>query len=190
VSRPFSSGYAQRLAARQGTGWKRWAPNPYRWYLRHLELGRVLEVGCGVGRNLGYLEGTGVGIDPDPDAVAICRQRNLTAFTPDEFEAAPASFDALLLSHVVEHMAPDDALALVRRYLPFVRPGGRVVIITPQERGFASDPTHVTFTQHADTVRLCNAAELRVERQQSFPLPRAFGRVFVYNEFITIARVQ
>ncbi len=37
---------------------------------------------------------------------------------------------------------------MLRPYLPSVRPGGRVVFITPQERGFASDPTHVEFTDH------------------------------------------
>src|SRR3979409_2582921 len=115
MSEASGTGYAQRLAARQGSGWKRWVPNPYRWYLRHLQLGRVLEVGCGVGRNLGYLAGAGLGIEPDAQAVAICRERGLAVFTPDEFEAAPASFDALLLSHVVEHMALAAALALVRR---------------------------------------------------------------------------
>ncbi len=184
-----STGYAQRLAARQRTGWKRWAPNPYRWYLRHLRLGSVLEVGCGVGRNLGYLGDAAVGIEPDPDAVAMCRERGRTAFTPDEFEGLPASFDALLLSHVVEHLQPAEAIELVRRYVPFIRRGGRVVVITPQERGFASDPTHVAFTDLVDSARLCVGAGLRVERQRSFPLPRLFGRVFVYNEFVTIARV-
>ena len=60
---------------------------------------------------------------------------------------------------------------------------------TPQERGFASDPTHLTFTDLTTAHRLCSAADLRVEQQRSFPLPRAFGRIFVYNEFVTIARL-
>ncbi len=183
-------GYAARLAARQGASWKRWAPNPYRWYLRHLRLGRTLEVGCGVGRNLGYLGGSAIGVDTDPGAVAYCRARGYTAFVAWEFEAAPRSFDTLLLSHVVEHVAVAERPAFLARYLTFIRSGGRVVVITPQERGFASDSTHVAFAGFDDVASLLEASGLHVTSRRSFPLPRAFGRFLAYNEFITVAAVS
>jgi SAM-dependent methyltransferase len=188
-----TTAYADRLDEVQGAWWKRFAPNPYRWFLRHQHLGFTLDVGCGVGRGLDYLRGNGVGVDHNTEAVRRCRQRGFTAFTADEFPstpfATPGRFDALLSAHVIEHLDGDAAAGLLDSYLPFVRAGGRVLLITPQERGFASDATHVTFVDDGGLAELCTNAGLLVRSRRSFPLPRPAGRWFVYNEFIVDAKV-
>ncbi|HRE00132.1 MAG TPA: methyltransferase domain-containing protein, partial [Ilumatobacteraceae bacterium] len=152
--------------------------------------GRVLDIGCGIGRNLGHLDGNGVGVDHNPDCVAACRARGLIAFTPDEFatsaEARPAGFDSLLFAHVLEHLTETDAVALVRQYLPFLRDGGRVLVITPQPRGQASDATHVTMFDEPAVRRLAVMAALQVDSIRSFPFPRPVGRVFTHNETVSI----
>ena len=40
-------------------------------------------------------------------------------------------FDGILLAHVIEHMTRADGLALLRDYLPYLRPGGRVFFRVP-----------------------------------------------------------
>jgi hypothetical protein len=62
------------------------------------------------------------------------------------------------------------------------------VLITPQEAGFASDATHVAFHDFAALAGLEAALGLRSERAYSFPFPRPVGRVFRYNEFVSVAR--
>jgi 2-polyprenyl-3-methyl-5-hydroxy-6-metoxy-1,4-benzoquinol methylase len=189
--------YTRRLVRLESSWWKRAldVQRPYRWHLRRLRLGFVLDVGCGLGRNLlnlVKLGGSGVGVDHNVESVAAARARQLTAYTPEEFAASsyarPGRFDSLLLSHVVEHLYFDDALALVRQYLPYLRSGGQVVFITPQEAGHASDPTHVLFTDLPALERLAGALQLVPVRGYSFPFPRPAGKVFKYNEFVLLAR--
>ncbi len=186
--------YAHRLQRLQRARWKRVVDvqAPYRWHIRHLDLGYVLDVGCGIGRNLVHLRGHGVGVDHNPEAVSIARSRGLEAYTSDEWDASEHAdqpiFDSLLLAHVAEHMSELEAATLVRRYLPAVRPDGRIVFITPQEKGYASDATHVLFLGFDEIERLCAMVGLRVDVRRSFPLPRAAGRLFKYNEFIVVAR--
>jgi SAM-dependent methyltransferase len=181
-------GYAARLA-RPATGWKRLlhVQAPYLRDLRRQHLGRTLDLGCGVGRNLPALDPGSVGVDHNPTSVAIARQRGFLALTPEEFVrtplAAPASFDALLLAHVVEHLSRAAALDLLRGYLPHLRPGGTVFLICPQERGYASDDTHVQFTTGDDLEELARAVGLHPHCWYSFPLPRWAGRAFTHNEF-------
>jgi SAM-dependent methyltransferase len=187
-----SRAYAERLA--RVPAWKRWldVQAPYRWNLRRLELGFTLDLGCGTGRNLAHLRGQGVGVDHNPHAVATARARGLEAYTAEEFRrslhARPGRFDALLAAHVLEHMLLAQATALVGEHLPYVRPTGRVVLITPQEAGFASDPTHVAFTGFAELGGVLAALGLTLERRYSFPLPRFAGRFFPHNEFVLVAR--
>jgi len=187
--------YAARLERAALSRWRRWlnVQAPYRWNLRRLALGRTLEVGCGVGRNLRHLGSGAVGIDPNAKAVQFARKAGLVAFVPEEFRrwesARPESFDSLLFAHVLEHMRSNAAVRLVREHLPYLAHGGRVVIITPQERGFASDETHVEFMDFAQIERILCESGLEPLRSFSFPLPRPFGRIFTHNEFVGIGRL-
>lgn len=185
--------YTERLLALEPR-WKKLAgvQLPYRLHLRGLRLGNVLEVGCGIGRNLLHLGGNCVGVDHNPDSVAVARSRGLLAFTPEEFRASEHSrneaFDSMLVSHVLEHMRRSEAVDLVKEYLPVLRNGGRVVMITPQDSGFRSDASHVEFMDFVALMTIAGGTGLQVERAYSFPFPRMIGRIFTYNEFVVIAR--
>ncbi|MDP9464454.1 MAG: class I SAM-dependent methyltransferase [Actinomycetota bacterium] len=188
--------YTRRLQRLSGRRWKRLVPNPYRWNVRRLAKGRVLDIGCGIGRCLDFVRPRGVGVDPNETAVAVCREKGHRAYRPEEFAAAyppPESgrqFDTLLCSHVLEHLDEPTGVDLIRSYLPSLGVGGRVILNTPQERGQRSDPTHVRLMDDRALAELAGKCGLVVERVSSFPLPRAFGRWFVYNETVTIARVS
>ncbi len=185
--------YARRLQSKQHVWWKR-ALNvqaPYRWNLRRQRLGRTLDIGCGIGRNLETLDPGSVGVDHNEHSVALAREAGVTALTVTEWEQSalrvPESFDAILLAHVIEHMSEADAVALLNDYLPCLRPGGKVFFICPQERGYASDPTHVRFTSGDDLAGLSRAVGLHPQPWFSFPLPRWAGKPFIYNEFCLLA---
>ena len=190
-----TSAYAERLRRKQTLWWKRLlhVQAPYHWNLRRQGLGRTLDIGCGIGRNLGVLPAGSVGVDHNAEMVALARSMGFDARTVEDFKngqlAVPGAFDGLLLAHVVEHMDREQALKLLRDYLPFVRPGGRVFLVCPQERGYASDSTHVWFAQDSDLEELVRKLGLELERSFSFPFPRPMGRLFIYNEFCVTARV-
>jgi len=170
---------------------------PYRWNLRRLRPGRTLDVGCGLGRNLAHLSAdpasSGVGVDHNPACVAECVSRGFEAFTPEDFEqsavAVRSGFDTLLFAHVLEHLDEEDGAALLRRYLPYLRPGGKVVVIVPQSAGQRTDPTHVRLVDREALARLASLLDLGVVSVRSFPLPRPFGRVFPYNEDVSVLTV-
>ena len=62
-----------------------------------------------------------------------------------------------------------------------------MVFICPQERGYATDRTHVAFTDFDGLADVAGQLGLHVVRRLSFPLPRAAGPVFPYNEFVLLA---
>lgn len=185
--------YADRLKRLQSRRWKQVlrVQAPYQWNLKRQRLGRTIDVGCGVGRNLATLGDGSLGVDHNPSAVAEARAQGFNALTVEEFRASPPdqeSFDGLLFAHIIEHMTADQAAALVGEYLPFLRPGGKVFMICPQERGYASDPTHVQFADSGDLVRLARRVGLQPSSPRSFPFPRVAGRYFVYNETTLLSR--
>ena len=183
--------YAERLAAREGVWWKRLldVQAPYRWNLRRQHLGRTLDIGCGLGRNLITLSRDSVGVDHNEAAIRECHRRGLNAYTDADWLGGAArregTFDALLLAHVVEHL--EDPAALLQRYLGSLRMHGRVFMICPQERGYATDPTHVRFTDGDYLMGLARESGLEPEPWFSFPFPRWAGKLFTYNEFCVSA---
>lgn len=184
--------YTDRLQRVTTKWWKRLLPVqlPYRLHIRRLRLGRTLDVGCGLGRNLVHLGGNGVGVDHNPTSIAVARAQGLEAYTTDEFFGTERAetFDSMLAAHLLEHLPEADARKVVEDYLPCVKPGGTAVFITPQERGYASDETHVRFVGFDEAAQLCRDLGLTVVKQYSFPFPRFMGKAFTYNEFVTVAR--
>ena len=189
------SGYTNRLVNLERAGLKRLLPTqaPYRWNLKRLRLGRVLDVGCGIGRNLLHCESGSVGVDHNEHSVNIANTRGLVAYTSEDFleskDAVPGAFDSLLCAHVLEHVDTGTAATILTSYLPFIRPGGTVVLITPQEAGYRTDATHVRFVDFKGLRGHAADAGIQVRRTYSFPFPRAVGRVFPYNEFVLVADV-
>jgi SAM-dependent methyltransferase len=184
--------YAERLKRLDASRWRRLlnVQAPYRWNIRRLDLGLTLDIGCGLGRNLAHLDGNGVGVDHNPESIAIARARGLTAFTIEGFthseHAVPGRFDSLLLAHVVEHMSPEYAVTLASGYLKYLKSGGKVCFITPQESGYKTDKTHVTFVDFDGLETLSHKLGLTEERRYSFPFPRFVGKFFPYNEFVMV----
>src|SRR6188472_1826768 len=161
-----SDDYARRLEQREFAWWKRLlnVQAPYQWNLRRQGLGRTLEIGCGIGRNLQTLGSDSVGVDHNSTSVRTALERGHTAFDVRGWESSelrvPEAFDSLLVAHVIEHMDRASAKDLLIEYLPYLRSGGQVFMVCPQEKGFASDPTHVDFTTGDDLEQLARAVGL------------------------------
>lgn len=197
ASEPSTAGtkYADRLTKLSGARWKQVldVQAPYRRNIQRLTLGKTLDVGCGIGRNLGYLSKESVGVDHNPHSIGVARERGLTAYTTDGFfdnpdVAVKGEYDALLAAHLIEHMPLDQSQEIISSYLPFLKDGARCVFICPQELGYKTDDTHVLFADFDVLKMLCDRLGLRVEYQYSFPFPRLAGKVFPYNEFVIVAR--
>jgi len=183
--------YTARLRDRSGNSWKRFVPDPYRRNIRRLQLGRTLDVGCGIGRCLAFNDGNGIGVDHNPTPVSVCRERGLEAYTPEEFSSKDRGvFDSLLVSHVLEHMDEDAGVSLISPYLRFLRPSGKLVVITPQAAGQRSDPTHVRLVGEVEASRLLARLGVGIESTRSFPFPRPLGRIFTHNETLVIGALR
>lgn len=107
---------------------------------------RMLDVGCGNGDFVATAEGLGwraQGVEPDRAAVDLARASGLdvSAGTIFDVERGPG-FDAITLSHVIEHL--HDPLATMERSRELLRPGGMVWIATPNARALG----HRAYGRH------------------------------------------
>ena len=166
----------------------------YKQHIKRLVRGRVLDVGCGIGANLRYLDNGSVGVDHNVHSVELAVQADLDAQTPDAFHGQSdkyaGTFDTILCAHVMEHMDRESGVKLLEEYLPYLRANARVVLITPQETGYATDPTHVRLVDFEAGRDLLEAAGLKVKTTFSFPLPRRFGPKLSANEFIAVGELR
>ena len=95
---------------------------------------RILDAGCGSGRNLVELAGFGsvVGLEPSERGAEVARARGLGDVVQAEIGTMPfddASFDLITLLDVLEHIEDDrGALRELRRV---ARPGGVLLITVP-----------------------------------------------------------
>ena len=154
----------------------------------------MLDVGCGIGRNLLHFPTQGVGVDTNEECVRAARARGLTAFTPGEFRRSsgvqPAGAIRLDPARARRrtHEARIRSSRSSRSMQPLLRPGGQLILITPQEAGFRSDATHVEFMDFPRLTRIAERLGFVPERAFSFPFPRWAGRLFTYNEFVVVSR--
>ncbi|MDB5196255.1 MAG: class SAM-dependent methyltransferase [Flaviaesturariibacter sp.] len=99
-----------------------------------LENGKLLDMGCGTGAFLNAIKAAGwqvTGIEPDSDARQVATQ--LYGITPLEtdvfYELTPASFDAITLWHVLEHV--HDLHRYMEQLKALLKPSGKLFIAVP-----------------------------------------------------------
>jgi SAM-dependent methyltransferase len=109
---------------------------------------RVLDYGCGRGKYLRCFRDLGLdvaGADMNPAYIAEGRGAGFAVYSPDElFDGNDRQYDVVFLSHLVEHLTPDELVEMVPRLCAMLAPGGRLIMITPLfgER-FYHDFSHV-----------------------------------------------
>jgi SAM-dependent methyltransferase len=156
------------------------------------QAGAVLEVGCGAGATLQWLQREGratrtVGIELFPDAAERARGRidellqgNAETLFATNLPAqlAPASFDLVLCLDVLEHMV--DPWAFVARVQALMKPGAVLIASIPNvrhlrvvlplllagrwryEESGILDRTHLRFFTHGSAMALVSPPGLRV----------------------------
>jgi 2-polyprenyl-3-methyl-5-hydroxy-6-metoxy-1,4-benzoquinol methylase len=104
--------------------------------------GRVLDVGCSTGYLAERLQQRGatvVGLEMDERSAQLARRFCAEVLTGDvetmELPFEPASFDAIVCGDLIEHLR--DPQAMLARLRPLLRPGGRLVLSTPNIANWA-----------------------------------------------------
>jgi SAM-dependent methyltransferase len=140
--------YAQMYAMEDGHWWFRGRRAVIWSLLGHTAApspARVLDAGCGTGRNVAEFAGLGdvIGIEPSASAVEFCHRRGLTNVREARVEALPFpddSFDLIFAFDVLEHL--DDDVAGMRELRRVAAPGAWFVATVPAYRWLWSQHDH------------------------------------------------
>jgi len=170
-------------------------------HLPKVETGaRLLDVGCGNGDFMLLAQRAGwqvKGVDPDPEAVKIARQRGLNVVQGDvhTLHDEANTYDGITLNHVIEHVHwPVEVLSACYRLL---RTGGWLWIETPNldaqgHTRFKEDwvgldiPRHlVVFTYKTLVELLRKVGFTRVEQLPYYPLCE---RVYAMSYALTLGQ--
>lgn len=103
-------------------------------YLPAQPEGRLLDVGCGSGHAIKFMQDLGwlvEGVDFDPAAVENARAKGLhVRFGSLEAQNYQDNcFDVVTMSHLIEHV--HEPLGLMHECYRILKPGGRLVMVTP-----------------------------------------------------------
>jgi 2-polyprenyl-3-methyl-5-hydroxy-6-metoxy-1,4-benzoquinol methylase len=130
--------------------------------------GKLLEIGCGNGDRLALFRELGWkanGIEPDAGAAQLASAKglNVLAATLQPGALPAASFDAILMSHVIEHVP--DPQETIRECHRLLRPGGVLVMLTPNtdslgHRWFGKDWLHLDPPRHIHLFNCRNLSKL------------------------------
>lgn len=107
-------------------------------YLKAGEVGSLLDVGCGNGLFLDQMRHLGwkvTGVEPDIEAASVAREKfGLEVFHGSLIDAKfpNGHFDSVTMNHVIEHVP--DPIGLLTECCRVLRPGGKLVIATPNIR--------------------------------------------------------
>jgi len=103
---------------------------------------RVLDIGCGFGETLGYHKERGCdvyGVEADENIKRVAENYgynvHIGVFTPGSYETD--FFDYVTMDQVIEHLS--DPLVSLKGVAQVTKPGGSVIISTPNSNGWGSN---------------------------------------------------
>jgi 2-polyprenyl-3-methyl-5-hydroxy-6-metoxy-1,4-benzoquinol methylase len=104
---------------------------------------KVLDAACGSGVLTNMMaenyDAAVTGIDFSEPAIAFCKYQykndRLTFIKTDlkERTFSEATFDKIVMLEILEHLMPEDALEILKNQLYYLKPGGKLVMSTPNK---------------------------------------------------------
>jgi 2-polyprenyl-3-methyl-5-hydroxy-6-metoxy-1,4-benzoquinol methylase len=118
----------------------------------------LLDIGCGQGFMLGYLQSAGfnhlTGIDISAEQVAIAKEKGFNAIQADAFEFLKEnknSYEIIIAIDMIEHFKKEELYELIKLIHDALTPGGLFILQTPNGEGLLpgyviyGDLTHFTI---------------------------------------------
>ena len=207
-------GHYDRIYARQAGVRSKWHHMKFarfaeamRGYCRHLDLG------CGPGTFIGTLpEGRhdSVGLDIAREQLDYARRTYPGAgrrFLPIQGDSIPFeddSFDVVTMIELIEHLTPETGLALLREARRVLRPGGRLLVSTPNYRSawpviekivnavgdVDYTDKHITFYHRRRLADLMDRAGFRDAAVSGYLLAAPFVAAFSWSVADAVARLE
>jgi 2-polyprenyl-3-methyl-5-hydroxy-6-metoxy-1,4-benzoquinol methylase len=159
----------------------------YPKYLRAFKPGMVYDIGCGFGAFLAFMRARGLpvkGFDSNPGLVELCARKGfevtLENITCPARRYPPAP--NLICDNVLEHLSEEEIDSFFRHLDHFCEPGGNLLVIVPNRKGYASDPTHKTFVELDLIQAMARKHALHLDQYYLHPIPRAeCGARYIFN---------
>lgn len=169
-------------------------------YLRNIRkhvVGRAVDFGCGIGELLSTLPSGSTGLEINPYAVELCKQRNLEVtlvkLEPQLYQllfldCGRGRYDTLIISHVLEHLEGANMILgeLIRACARLSI--DRIIVVVPGSVGYASDPTHRQFIDLEYLKAVEQSVHLfSITHNGYFPVNlKVAGDYFAHNELVVI----
>ena len=154
--------------------------NKYRLATEGLKVGKMLDIGCGVGDYIHFAEKHGwecTGVEPSEDAKAIAQKRMKgNIINSQELENIPEeTFDVITMWHVLEHI--DDLRWQIAQLQRLVKTNGRIVIAVPNYKSYDGQyykecwaaydvPRHLNHFDRTTLTKIFKAQGLKLEKTE------------------------
>jgi len=95
---------------------------------------RILDVGCGYGKNLNLLRSSGfkvIGVDINQEIIDANNKTGIDCINEGQFKQDADLYDVILMSHIIEHFSPSALVKFMDAYLDRLEMGGYLIIATP-----------------------------------------------------------
>lgn len=147
---------------------------------------KILDVGCGNGRNIIYLKDNGCtnvkGCDVTNEFVLICKEKNLDVQQENIINLSypDNSFDVIICIAVIHHLSTEDRrIKAIEELVRIVKPGGKILI---QVWAFKQVFSKVKYTEK-DVMIPWHMRRYKFESEQIF---KRYYHLFDENELETI----
>ena len=169
----------------------------------------VLDIGCNTGRGGQILKEvnpqlqiTGLDVVPERlDKIPGGLYERLILSSADDIDVPDNTFDDIVAGEVIEHIDPADVQNVLTELLRVLKPGGRVMLTTPNPKAFLvlmgrdavlKDPSHICIMRPGELKKRLQDAgfdriRIKGSGKMSNYLPDYFPIMGVFGSYLAIA---